>query len=68
MERMKESPLALYQAHLEAGELAYQWSPEANRGGILPARHLPFYGQRPSRMAGERGSRDGLRHDGHPST
>jgi len=31
MERITESPLAVYQAHLERGELAYQWSPLANR-------------------------------------
>ena len=31
MERMAESPLAVYQAHLEKGELAYQWDKAANR-------------------------------------
>ena len=44
MERMKESPLALYQAHLEAGELAYQWSPEANRAVFYPRVICPFTG------------------------
>jgi uncharacterized protein len=36
MERITESPLALYQAHLERGELAYQWSPEAARAVFYP--------------------------------
>ena len=44
MERTKESPLALYQAHLEAGELAYQWSPEANRAVFYPRVICPFTG------------------------
>jgi len=44
MERTKESPLALYQAHLEAGELAYQWSPEAGKGVFYPRVVCPFSG------------------------
>ena len=28
---MSQSPLAIYQSHLDKGELAYQWSPEAGR-------------------------------------
>jgi hypothetical protein len=44
MERMTESPLALYQAHLEAGELAYQWSPAANRAVFYPRVVCPFSG------------------------
>jgi hypothetical protein len=44
MERMTESPLALYQAHLEAGELAYQWSPAANRAVFYPRVICPFSG------------------------
>src|SRR5438270_6785063 len=34
----------LYQAHLEAGELAYQWSPEANRAVFYPRVICPFSG------------------------
>ena len=44
MERMTESPLALYQAHLEAAELAYQWSPAANRAVFYPRVVCPFSG------------------------
>jgi uncharacterized OB-fold protein len=44
MERMTESPLALYQVHLEAGELAYQWSPAANRAVFYPRVVCPFTG------------------------
>ena len=41
---MAESPLATYQAHLEKGELAYQWSPEANRAVFYPRVNCPFTG------------------------
>src|SRR5947209_13098682 len=44
MERMAESPLATYQAHLDKGELAYQWSPEANRAVFFPRVICPFTG------------------------
>ncbi len=44
MERMAESPLAVYQTHLEKGELAYQWSPEANRAVFYPRVICPFSG------------------------
>jgi hypothetical protein len=44
MERMQESPLALYQAYLEAGELAYQWSPEAGKAVFYPRVICPFSG------------------------
>ena len=44
MERMTESPLALYQAHLEKGELAYQWSPEAGKAVFYPRVICPFTG------------------------
>jgi uncharacterized protein len=44
MERMAESPLAVYQAHLEKGELAYQWSPEAQKGVFYPRVLCPFTG------------------------
>jgi uncharacterized protein len=42
MERMAESPLAVYQAHLEKGELAYQWSLEAQRAVFYPRVICPF--------------------------
>jgi uncharacterized protein len=44
MERVAESPLAVYHAHLERGELAYQWSPEANRAVFCPRVLCPFTG------------------------
>jgi uncharacterized protein len=44
MERMADSPLAVYQAHLEKGELACQWSPEANRAVFYPRVICPFTG------------------------
>jgi len=44
MERITESPLAVYQAHLERGELAYQWSPLANRAVFYPRVICPFTG------------------------
>jgi uncharacterized protein len=44
MERMAESPLAVYQSHLEQGELAYQWSPEAQRAVFYPRVICPFTG------------------------
>jgi uncharacterized protein len=44
MERMAESPLEVYQSHLEKGELAYQWSPAANRAVFYPRVICPFTG------------------------
>jgi uncharacterized OB-fold protein len=44
MERMTESPLAVYQAHLEEGELARQWSLDANRAVFSPRVICPFTG------------------------
>jgi uncharacterized OB-fold protein len=44
MDRARESPLAVYQAHLDKGELAYQWSPEANRAVFYPRMICPFTG------------------------
>jgi len=41
---MAESPLAVYQAHLDRGELAYQWSLEANRAVFYPRLICPFTG------------------------
>src|SRR5215212_5005689 len=39
-----ESPLAIYQAHLDRGELACQWSPEAGRAVFYPRVLCPFTG------------------------
>ena len=44
MERIEQSPLAVYQAHLEQGELAYQWSPEAGRAVFYPRVICPNTG------------------------
>ncbi len=44
MERMAESPLAIYQAHLDKGELAYQWSPEVGKAVFYPRVMCPFTG------------------------
>ena len=41
---MSESPLAVYQAHLDKGELAYQWSPKAGRAVFYPRVLCPFTG------------------------
>jgi uncharacterized OB-fold protein len=41
---MEESPLAVYQAHLERGELAYQWSPAAGRAVFFPRLVCPYSG------------------------
>ena len=44
MERISQSPLAIYQQHLDQGELAYQWSPEANRAVFYPRVICPHSG------------------------
>ena len=44
MERMRGSPLATYQAHIEKSELAYQWSPEAGKAVFYPRVICPFSG------------------------
>ncbi len=41
---MEPSPLAIYQAHLDKGELAYQWSPEAGRPVFYPRVVCPYSG------------------------
>ena len=40
----EQSPLTVYQAHLEKGELAYQWSPEAGKAVFYPRVICPFTG------------------------
>jgi uncharacterized OB-fold protein len=44
MERTVESPLTVYQAHLDKGELAYQWSPEAKKAVFYPRVICPYTG------------------------
>jgi uncharacterized protein len=44
MDRISQSPLALYQSYLDRGELAYQWSPPANRAVFFPRVICPFTG------------------------
>jgi len=44
MERISQSPLAVYQGYLDRGELAYQWSPVANRAVFFPRVICPFTG------------------------
>jgi uncharacterized protein len=44
MERISQSPLAVYQAHLDRGELAYQWSPMAQKPVFYPRVICPFTG------------------------
>ena len=44
MDRIAQSPLATYQQYLDNGELAYQWSPEANRAVFYPRVICPYTG------------------------
>jgi acetyl-CoA acetyltransferase/uncharacterized OB-fold protein len=44
MTSLATSPNASYVAHLEKGELAYQWSPEAGRAVFFPRLVCPFTG------------------------
>jgi uncharacterized OB-fold protein len=44
MDRIEASPLTIYQTHLEKGELAYQWSLDANRAVFYPRVIWPFSG------------------------
>ena len=39
-----QSPLAVYQNHLDKGELAYQWSPKAGRAIFYPRVVCPYSG------------------------
>ncbi len=41
---MEQSPLAIYQAHLDNGELAYQWSAKAGRAVFYPRIVCPYSG------------------------
>ena len=44
MPETAQSPLAIYQAHLDRGELAYQWSPKAGRAVFYPRLLCPYTG------------------------
>jgi uncharacterized protein len=44
MERIAESPLAVYLSHLERGELAYQWSSEGGKPVFYPRIICPHTG------------------------
>lgn len=44
MERISQSPLAVYQQYLDRGELAYQWSLAANQAVFYPRVICPFTG------------------------
>ena len=44
MQTAHASPLAIYLGHLERGELAYQFSPEAGRAVFYPRVICPFTG------------------------
>jgi uncharacterized protein len=44
VERLAESPLTTYQRHLDRGELAYQWSVDANRAVFYPRVICPYTG------------------------
>lgn len=44
MAETARSPLAIYQAHLDNGELAYQWSPAAGRAVFYPRVVCPYSG------------------------
>jgi len=44
MADLSQSPLAIYQAHLDKGELAYQWSPSAGKAVFYPRLLCPHTG------------------------
>ncbi len=44
MTSSSQSPLAIYQAHLDKGELAYQWSAAAGRAVFYPRVICPYSG------------------------
>jgi uncharacterized protein len=44
MERISQSPLAVYLQHLDRGELAYQWSPAAQKAVFYPRVLCPHTG------------------------
>jgi len=44
MENAKKSPLGVYNEHLQRGELAYQFSPEAGKAVFYPRVICPYTG------------------------
>ena len=44
MENAKKSPLGIYNEHLQRGELAYQFSPEAGKAVFYPRVICPYTG------------------------
>ncbi len=44
MENAKKSPLGIYNEHLQRGELAYQFSPEAGQAVFYPRVICPYIG------------------------
>jgi uncharacterized OB-fold protein len=44
MENAKKSPLSIYNDHLNRGELAYQFSPEAGKAVFYPRVICPYTG------------------------
>ena len=61
MERIAKSPLAIYQSHLDKGELAYQWSPEAQRAVFYPRLICPTPAATASNGGSPRGSARSMR-------
>src|SRR5260221_5404580 len=51
------SPLAIYQAHLDRAELAYQWSPAAGRAVFYPRLVCPYSGSTALEWRGASGLR-----------
>ena len=45
MENAKKSPLGIYNEHLQRGELAYQFSPEAGKAVFYPRVICPYTGR-----------------------
>ena len=62
---MAESPLAVYQAHLDKGELAYQWSRRRGRAVFYPRVVCPYSGSTELEWRVAR-ARHGLRDDRDP--
>lgn len=47
MNKIDRSPLAIWQDHLRAGKLAYQFSPDTGRAVFYPRMFCPFGGKAP---------------------
>src|SRR5258708_28046033 len=57
---MPPSPIAIYQTHLDRGELAYQWSPQAGRAVFYPRLVCPYSGSTVLEWRGASGLRTRL--------